>query len=118
MSSKYSMLIKRIRSEYGEIMGDMADWLGVTLPFVSAVENGKKKIPDGWLTKIVEHYQLSDDEAKELEEAILESQTQIKLNISNVQEPQKRLAIQFQRSFDSLDKETTIKILDILKGDD
>ena len=66
MSKKYETLIKEIRPAHDEIMGDMAKWLGVSLPFVSAVENGKNKIPEDWFEKISEHYHLEGKEKEEL----------------------------------------------------
>lgn len=115
--SRYSILIKRIRSEHKETMGDMADWLKVSLPFVSAVENGRKRIPDDWYEKISKHYQLSNPERQELSSAILESQKYLKINLVSASNSKKALAIQFQRSFDDMDDNTAEKISEILKGE-
>lgn len=117
MQAKYSDLIKEIRSKNNENMGDMAKWLDVSLPFVSAVENGKKKIPDDWLEKISTHYSLNKKEQEELKMAILNCQTQIKIDLSLAGQTQKKLAIQFQRSFDNINDETAEKIFKILGGD-
>jgi|GEM_PF-5076678 len=62
-------------------MGDMARWLKVSLPFVSAVENGKKKIPNNWYQKIVDHYHLDNETSKELKRSIEEAQSMLKLNL-------------------------------------
>mgnify|MGYP004457498563 FL=1 len=118
MTKGYGILIKDIRLAHDENMGDMAKWLGVSLPFVSAVENGKKKIPDDWEEKIAAHYQLSLAERKELKEAILETQKQVTFSLLNVSASQKRMVLQFQRSFENIDDETAEKICRILEEEE
>jgi hypothetical protein len=54
----------------------------------------------------------------ELLEAIEESKPQIKLNLFEAATHQRRLAIQFQRSFENLDEETANAIFDLLKKED
>lgn len=85
------------------------------IPFVSSVENGKKNVPETWAPIIIEHYDLNDSQQKELYEAIEESKTQVKLNLSSASVPQRKLAVQFQRSFEKLDDKTANAILDLLK---
>ena len=106
------MRIQRIKNH--EVMGDTAKLLGVKLPFVSTVESGKRNVPDTWIPILTKHYNLSDEETKELIEAIEDSKTQVKLNLITATNPQRRLAVQFQRSFEKLDDETANAIMKIL----
>lgn len=99
-------------------MKDTADSLGVKTPFLSAVENGKKRIPDDWYKKISDTYNLSDTEKEELKQAIEESANVIKINLLDCEDSKKNLAFQFQRSFADLDEETSKRIISILKGDE
>lgn len=110
------MRILRIKKEI--LMKDTANVLEVKTPFLSAVENGKKKIPADWYKKICDAYDLTDSEKIELKKAIEESSNQIKINLVNCDEHKKNLAFQFQRSFPDLDKKTSERIINILKGDD
>ena len=111
------MRVKRIK--HHEIMNDTAKLLGVALPFVSAVETGKRNVPNGWAAIISEHYHLSEAEQQELLCAIEESKTQTKINLTSATQCQRRVALQFQRSFENLDDETATEILKLLnKGDD
>jgi HTH-type transcriptional regulator, competence development regulator len=104
--------ILRIRNH--EVMGDLAKVLGVTTPFISAVENGKRNVPADWLEKISTHYRLNASEKKELENVIDESQTQYKIQTENASHMQRKVAMQFARSFGDLDDETAREILEIL----
>lgn len=95
-------------------MGDMAKMLDTSLPFLSAVENGKKNVPQDWFTKITNHYALSEEEQQELSEAIEESKTQFKIAASKASNVQRKTALAFARSFDEMDDETALKILELL----
>lgn len=109
------MRIFRIKNKL--LMKDTADMLNVKTPFLSAVENGKKKIPADWYEKICSNYDLSNEEQKNLKLAIEESVNSVKLNLQDCTESQKNLVLQFQRSFSNLDEETSKKIIKLLKGD-
>lgn len=108
------MRILRVKNH--EVMGDVAKMLGVKVPFLSAVENGKKNVPSEWIDKIIDHYSLNEDERLKLEEAIEESKTQYKIIMNDSGVNQRKAALQFARSFDGMDDETAIKILDLLKN--
>ena len=112
--TKFGEFVRVLRIKHHEVMGDMAKVLGASLPFLSAVENGKKNGPTEWIEKIVAHYDLTDAEKKELETAVEESRTQYKIVPINAGIQQRRAAMQFARSFDEMDDETATKILELL----
>ena len=105
--------ILRIRNHM--VMGDMAKILNTSIPFLSAVENGKKNVPSGWLEKITTYFQLSEEEHNELEEAIDESKIQYRIPMENANILHRKVALQFARSFDELDDDTALRILNLLK---
>ena len=108
--------ILRIRNH--ELMGDMATVLGVKVPFLSAVENGKKNVPASWMGKIVKHYNLDKTEQEELKNAIEESRTQYKINVENVSKCKRKAIMQFARSFDDISDETALKIIELLNKEE
>lgn len=112
--TKFGEFVRVLRIKHHEVMGDMAKVLGASLPFLSAVENGKKNVPTEWIEKIVVHYDLTDAEKRELETAVEESRTQYKIVPINAGIQQRRAAMQFARSFDEMDDETATKILELL----
>ena len=113
--TKYGEFIRVLRVKYHEVMGDTAKLLGCMVPFVSAVESGKKNVPESWAPILIDHYNLSEEESKELYEAINDSKTQVKLNLASATNPQRMLAVQFQRSFEKLDDETANAIMKLLE---
>ena len=114
--TSFGEFMRVLRVKNHEVMGDVAKMLEVKVPFLSAVENGKKNVPNEWIDKIVDHYSLNEDERLKLEEAIEESKTMYKIIMNDSGVNQRKVALQFARSFDGMDDETAIKILDLLKN--
>lgn len=112
--TSFGEFVRILRVKHHEVMGDMAKVLDVRIPFLSAVENGKKNVPADWTDKITYHYGLSAEERVQLEKAIDESKTQYKIVAGNAGLNQRRAALQFARSFDEMDDETAMKILELL----
>ena len=113
--TRFGEYVRILRIKHHEVMGDMAKVLETSLPFLSAVENGKKNVPKDWTMKLVNHYHLSFKEQAELEASIEESKTQMKLNLINSSNSQRQAALQFARSFDGMDDETALKIIKLLE---
>ena len=113
--TKFGEYVRVLRIKHHEVMSDMAKILNTSPPFLSAVESGKKNVPKGWVTKLVEHYCLDSEEKLELENSIEESKTHLKLNLVNSGCNQRKAALQFVKSFEKMDDETAIKIVKLLE---
>ena len=112
--TSFGEFVRILRIKHHEVMGDMAKVLWVKIPFLSAVENGKKNVPSDWVDKIAVHYGLSSSEQKQLQKSVDESRTQYKIIVGNAGIHQRKAALQFARSFDEMDDETATKILELL----
>lgn len=116
--TKYGEYMRILRVKAHEVMGDTAKLLGVKLPFVSAVESGKRNVPEEWVPVLIEHYDLDAAAQAELRDAIESSKTQMKINLISATNTQRRLAVQFQRSFENLDEDTAEAIMKLLNKED
>ena len=116
MITSVGKFLRRLRIDKGEILRTMAQTLGVSSAFLSAVENGKKKLPDAWLPKLQASYNLSSEQMEELKQAVIEARETVELDIRNASEDNRRLAVSFARRFDSLDEETSKKLFSILNN--
>ena len=114
--TKFGEYMRILRVKNHEVMGDIAKLLEVSLPFLSAVENGKKNVPIEWVDKIVNHYNLNKDETDELLNAIEQSKTQMKIDLKFAPFFQRTAALQFARSFEDMDEETAKKIMELLEN--
>lgn len=69
MLTPFGKRLRKLRIDQGELMKDMAARLGVTPSYLSAVEMGKKSVPDAWIKVIGTQYGLDDvDELQRLAE--------------------------------------------------
>ena len=109
------MRVLRVKNH--EVMGDIAKMLGVSVPFLSAVENGKKNVPEDWINKLKSHYNLNNVEVNELLNSVEQSKTQMKLDLTKTSSFKRAAALQFARSFEGMDEETAQKIMQILNED-
>lgn len=112
----FGEFVRILRIKHHQVMGDMAKILGTSTPFLSAVENGKKNVPAEWIKRLTDHYGLSPEERSQLETSVEESRLQYKIIPGNASTTQRRAALQFARSFDDMDDETALKILELLKN--
>ncbi len=114
MITSLGEFLRKLRLQNGEILKTMADRLKVSSAFLSAVENGKKKMPEAWHEKLTSLYSLDDAQREELMRAAMDSSDTVELNIQNTSLLNRKLAVSFARQFESLDEETSKKIFDIL----
>jgi transcriptional regulator with XRE-family HTH domain len=107
--------LRKIRIDRGELLRDMADYLGVTASYVSAVETGKRAYPREWTEQIVTAYNLNDAQRRELEDSIIESAEEVRIRLEEANATQKHLAFSFARCFEQLDESTIERIQKLLE---
>lgn len=112
--TKFGEYTRDLRIDRGENLKEMAENLGVSSAFLSAVENGKKQVPKTWYEKISSIYELALKEKEKLKNAIEESKNMLVLNLENVTQANKEFALVFARSFEELTDEERKKIQGIL----
>lgn len=113
--TKFGEFMRILRVQHHEVMGDIAKLLGVSTPFLSAVENGKKNVPTEWFDIISKHYNLNSEQIEEMKNSAENSKTQIKITLSQSESYQRESALQFARAFDNIDEDTAQKIMELLK---
>ena len=103
MITEYGKFLRKLRIDQGQILKTMAEKLGVSSAFLSAVENGKKKIPKTWEEKLVKEYKLDEEQLAELRRSQQDSQQLIEINLAMLTDAQKDAAFAFARSLERFD---------------
>ena len=114
MLTAFGKFCRKIRIDHGEIMKDMAEKLGVTSAFLSAVETGKRNAPETWLESLVELYKLTEEQFRELREAFGTSKSDVKFDLRGKSDEDRKVVMAFAREFTSLNEEEKQKILNML----
>ena len=114
----FGEFVRILRIRRNEVLGDMAEKLGTSIAFLSAVENGRKNIPAGWYETLVSEYSLNTNDQQDLKKAIEESKLQYKIIPKSAGKVQRRAAMVFSRAFDEMDEDTAQRIIELLdKGE-
>ena len=114
MLTRFGKELRKLRIENDEILKDMAAKLHVTAAYLSAVENGNRKVPDSWVDIISREYRLNDDETASLQNMAYEDRNSVKISFDNTNEMESNLALSFARKFRTLNDEDVFKIQRIL----
>ncbi|MGN1167802.1 MAG: helix-turn-helix domain-containing protein [Lachnospiraceae bacterium] len=114
--TKLGKILKHIRIENDEVLGDMAIKIGVSSAFLSKVENGLAKPSDKVLNNVLNRYQLSDLQKKELQEAFYDQRGEAIISFQNLTQREKQVAICFAQLLPEMDEKTLDAITDIMKS--
>ncbi len=112
MVTAFGKFCRKLRIDHGELLLDMARKLDVSTAFLSKVENGRRKPPEDWETKIIGLYNLQGSKRVEFEDCFYRAKNADSIDIRNFDDENKNLMLSFARKFDSLDKEAIKKLLD------
>jgi HTH-type transcriptional regulator, competence development regulator len=106
--------LRKLRIEQEERMLDMAEALGISPAFLSAVEIGHKSPPDGFAEKVVNAYKLRGEQAEAIVTAVDRSRTTFRLTPAS---PVARdTAGLLARKFNTLSDEQLRSIRSLLAG--
>ena len=108
-------LLRKLRIDVGETLGDMAEKLGITSSYLSSIEKGKRPTPPGLTNSIADLYSLETEMREQLSTAADKTIQSIKLNLGNATDSKRDAALCFARSFDDLDDETAENVLKLLQ---
>lgn len=114
MITEFGKYLRKLRIDSNEILQDMARRLGVSASFLSAVEVGKKNVPEGWIRKISDEYGLSPDKEVELCGLAEDAVKSVKINLFGSGDAQRTAALTFARNFDDLPPETASQIIKLI----
>ena len=112
--NELGMFLRKLRIDRNEVLYDMAQRLGVSPAFLSAVENDHRTAPLSWIDTLAAQYDLSPQQKKELSSLIYDSIKQVRLDVSNASEPKRNCALTFARTFDDIPDEEIQEFLDLL----
>jgi len=116
MLTEFGKFLRRLRIDNEELLKSMAEKLGVSSSYLSAVETGKRNIPDDWEEKIIQLYKLDMIEQEDLQNAIAISTRAVTMDLSKMVSKKKETALLFARKFDDVDDSAIEEIRKLLNG--
>ena len=110
MNTEFGKFLRKLRIDKGEILKNMADKLGMTSSYLSAIECGKRNIPDDLIEKLTSIYCLDENEQQEFSIARDRSLNSIEIELSTSSVDKRDLALQFARKFNDMDDDVVSQI--------
>lgn len=110
--------LRILRIENNEILKTMAEKLGVTSAYLSAIENGKREPTQSIMDKLFSAYDLTTPQKEQLLDAYYETIESVKIRISDRSAQQKNLGLVFARKFDSLSDEQISNLIRVLNQEE
>ena len=114
MTTKFSKHLKDARLEARKTQGQVADALGFTTSFYSALEVGKKAPAPNTVTLLADYFDFDASANRLFHSAAAESIEQIRLNLQGAKPQAQEVALSLARRFDSLDDATLKELRAIL----
>lgn len=115
MLTELGKILRKIRIDRQELLRDMAEILGVSAAYLSAVETGKRNAPQAWVEKIVQAYDLNTIDAAQLRNAFEESRDEVRISLQSVSSQQRNAAISFAKALEGLSDEQLEKIMSVVQ---
>lgn len=117
MKGRLSKFLRKLRIDRDEYLKDMSEKTGVSIAFLSAVENETKKMTESLIQKIIDVYQLDKEEQDELRAASMEANKEATIYLDNLNQEKIDLTYIFARRIETIDENTLKKLKDILMED-
>ena len=103
MLTRFGIATRKLQLDRGLTLRRMAESLQLSSAFVSAIETGRKTIPDGYVEAVAEALAASDAEVLDLRRAVDETRT--KVNVGDLKGADRVLLASFARNLDRLPPE-------------
>lgn len=115
MLTKFGKTVRKLRIDKGVTLKQMADTLNRTSAYLSAVETGRKNLPDPLVDEVAKYFELSEEDYKALRLDAEISRTSVSIPLDGISEPQREVAAVFARKFPTLSPEQLNQIRGLLE---
>lgn len=100
MLTPFGIAARKLRLDKGMRLLDLAHRMRCSAAFISAIETGRKQIPDGYVARVGRAMELSATDLRNLERAADQTRTDIRLN--KMPAAQRELVAAFARKLDDI----------------
>lgn len=112
--TEFGKEMRKFRVDRCETLNDMAGKVRFTAPYLSAIERGRRDMPEDIIQRIKEAYALDDEQTARLSAAGEKSMKKIKVDLSGATEEQRKIVFLFARTLPELTEEQCAAIKGIL----
>lgn len=114
-ATEFGRIVRKYRSKAGVRTKDMAEALGVSVSYLSAMETGAKPLTDRFVERVIDYFRgLNIDTQEDLVAAADRTKSRIVLDFDDVQKDSREVIAAFARRFSNAspqEKEEQIRVL-------
>ena len=114
MTTQFGKELKKLRIDLGITLMDMAKKINISSAFLSAIETGRKRIPDNLLDALASSFPASASERPKYEVLINQARREVSVSLQNATYNDAVLATALARRFSSLSAEDKEKIMNLI----
>jgi transcriptional regulator with XRE-family HTH domain len=114
MTTQFGKELKKLRIDLGMTLMDMAQQIQVSAAFLSAIETGRKRIPDGTLDTLANSFPQIAQEREKYEVLINQARKEVSVSLEDVSYEDAYLATALARRFNTLTNEDKQKIRNLV----
>lgn len=114
MLTEFGKEIRKLRIDLGVTLYEMAQATGVSSAFLSAMENGKKSVPDEYIDALASQFESIRNDKDRFLYLADKTKKEVRINLAESNYRSNELALTFARSFSELSDDQVEKIKLIL----
>ena len=113
MITEFGKILRIIRINCGDSAKDMSEKLGISASYLSAIENGKRNVPDNLCDSLRANFKLTSEDEEKMTKALAMSLENMKLDLASLDESRK--SVIYAVAKEGLDDETIERICQVIK---
>ncbi len=113
--TEYGKVLRHIRLDLSELLGTMADKLGLSAAYLSSIETGARSIPVDLTSKIINIYNLSEEDSEKLLKAEADTNQALTINLEHASSEQIEATVLFARQIKNMNVQELKKLYASLK---
>ena len=86
MTTDIAKFLRKLRIDSDESLGDMADRIGLSAAYLSAIENDKRTAPEDMKEHLFKAYSLSEEQKLEFAQLVAKSRKKVEIGLSGIRE--------------------------------
>jgi len=114
MATEFGTTVKQLRQLAGMTLLEVAQKMDVSIAFLSAIENGRKRVPDDFVDKVGAALPAARQQADELEAMASQARGQVVVPLTQASRKDADLATVLARKFNSLSEKQKDRIREII----
>ena len=85
-STNLAKFLKILRVQNDELLGNMADKMGIKPSYLSSIEANRRPLTDELRAKLVESYNLDEEQQQKLDNLVAEANRTVEVNLESVRD--------------------------------